>query len=91
MLKLSKKDREILQGVKVFRTVAIGLIFFGIAGIWLGIYSIWFRPIAQDAMRIVVSLMIGSVVYIIMGWLLNRICQVLQKINDQIKNIKNND
>jgi ABC-type dipeptide/oligopeptide/nickel transport system permease component len=84
MLQLSKEDRELLHNVIHFRIVAISLIFLGIAGIGLGIYSIWVRPMMRDAMGLVVTLILYSIGYIVIGWILNKICQVLQKINEQI-------
>jgi len=85
MLQLSKGEKEILQSVKAFRIIAISIILIGIAGLGLGFYSMWFRPMTQDAKRLLVTLIGYSIGFIIVGWLLNKICCILQKIKEQMK------
>jgi len=81
IVQLSKGEREIVQNIKSFKIVAIGVMLLGMGGIGLGIYSIWFRPMTSDAKQIVLSLFGYSIGFIIMGWLLNKMCKIIQKIN----------
>ncbi len=85
MLQLSSEDRLLLQGIKVYRVLAIALIFIGIGGIAMGFYSIWFRPMTRDSQQITITLILYSIGYVAVGWVLVKICRFLQKFEKQAK------
>jgi uncharacterized membrane protein YqjE len=85
MLQLTREDRLLIQGIKIYRVVGIFLAFIGISGIGMGMYSIWFRPMTRDSQQITITLILYSIGYIAVGWLLVKICRFLQKIENQVK------
>jgi len=85
VIELSKHDKQVLQGLKIYRIVAIILIFVGIGGIGIGLYSICFRQMSPDSFQIVITLILYSIGYVALGGLLCKINRLLKKL----KNILN--
>lgn len=76
---VSQTDLGLLENIRSIALIGLLVLVFGIGGIVLGTYSLYFRAMSPDSrplIRILILYSIGQVVY---GWLCYRMAKLLAK------------
>ena len=77
-LELTKAQNREIAHLALFKSLSLGVVAFGLLGLLVGFYAIFFRGMSADAKPLNFSLIMFSFGLIGLGWQLRRLYRIIE-------------
>lgn len=77
---LTKREKSQIKNLSFFKAFGIIVSLFGLSGLFIGVYSAFFREMSPDSRPLIFILTLLSIVISILGYLLTNAYRLIEKL-----------